>query len=162
MNLSRLSINLLIAVGLTLLLVLVGSQTFGNSFSNTSSSVQSIIYSKNYELKLSDDEKLWLKNHPVVKLGIDRAFPPFGSITKDNEYVGFSADIMRMIEHRLGLKFDIKINAPWNETMQMARAGKIDMISALVNSKERQKFLNFSTSYIKNPTIIINDGHITC
>ena len=157
MNLSRLSINLLIAVGLTLLLVLVGSQTFGNSFSNTSSSVQSIIYSKNYELKLSDDEKLWLKNHPVVKLGIDRAFPPFGSITKDNEYVGFSADIMRMIEYRLGLKFDIKINAPWNETMQMARAGKIDMISALVNSKERQKFLNFSTSYIKNPTIIIND-----
>lgn len=158
MNLTRLSINLLVVVSAISLFIFASSQTFGNGFTTTNSSVKDIIYGDDYILELSDEEKQWLKQQPVVKLGIDRAFPPFGSITKENEYIGFSADIMRMIGYRLSLKFDIQINAPWNETMQMAKAGEIDMISALVNSEQRQSFLNFSTSYIKNPTIIINDA----
>jgi len=139
-----------------LLSILIGAQTFGSNFSSTSSSVESIINNDNFELKLSNIEKEWLQKNPIITLGIDRAFPPFGSINKDNEYVGFSADIMSMIEYRLGLKFDIKKNTPWNETIEMAKTGKIDMISALVDSKQRQEFLNFSKSYIKNPNIIIS------
>jgi len=158
MNFSKVTGTLLIALFTISLSIFIGSQTFGKSFQNTESSVKKIIYNNQFEIKLTDQERDWLKQNPVIKLGIDRAFPPFGSITKDQEYIGFSADIMRMIEHRLGFKFDIKIDAPWNKTMRMAKAGQIDMISALVKSEQRQKFLNFSDSYIKNPTIIINDA----
>lgn len=154
----KLYLNIVIA--LCVISVFVGSQTFGNNFTKTKSSVKEIIYNNEFELKLTEKEKDWLQQNPVIKLGIDRAFPPFGSITEDREYVGFSADIMRMIEYRLGFKFDIKIDAPWNETMKMAKTGEIDMISALVSSKQRQKFLNFSSPYIKNPTIIINNAEI--
>ncbi len=158
MKLSKLTGTFLIALFATSLSILVGSQTFGNSFQNTESSIKNIIYNNQFKIELTDQERNWLKQNPVIKLGIDRAFPPFGSITKDQEYIGFSADIMRMIEYRLGFKFDIKIDAPWDKTMRMAKTGQVDMISALVNSEQRQKFLNFSDSYIKNPTIIINDA----
>jgi ABC-type amino acid transport substrate-binding protein len=132
--------------------------SFGKDFQNTKSSVKSIIFSDQFKLSLSEKERGWLKQHPVVKLGIDRAFPPFGSINEKDEYIGFSADMMRMIEHRLGFKFDVKTDIPWNETMEMAKTGEIDMISALVDSKQRQSFLNFSDTYIENPTIIISDA----
>ena len=134
-------------------------QTFAESYkATTQTDIESIIYSDDFTLDLSVDEKSWLKENSTIHLGIDRAFPPFGSITENHEYIGFSADIMRIVEYRLGIEFNIEKDVPWNETMDMARAGKIDMISALVNSKQRQKFLEFTPAYITNPTIIINDG----
>ena len=155
---AKYSASFLVTLLTIFLSLFVGVKTFGKSFQNTESSVKSIIFSDQFKISLSEKERAWLDQHPVIKLGIDRAFPPFGSINEENEYIGFSADMMRMIEHRLGFKFDIKIDAPWNKTMEMAKAGEIDMISALVNSKKRQEFLDFSDSYIKNPTIIISDA----
>ncbi len=121
-------------------------------------SIDHIIYSNKYQLELSNEEQLWLKNNPKIKLGIDRAFPPFGSVTSDNEYVGFSADFMRIIEHRLNIAFDINKTATWNETMQMARSGELDIVAALVNTQQRQEFLAFTKPYVSNPTVIISDA----
>ncbi len=155
---TKYSTSFLVTLLTIFLSLFVGVKTFGKSFQNTESSVKSIIFSDQFKISLSEKERVWLDQHPVIKLGIDRAFPPFGSINEENEYIGFSADMMKMIEHRLGLKFDIKIDAPWNKTMEMAKAGEIDMISALVHSNKREEFLSFSDPYIKNPTIIINDA----
>ena len=108
--------------------------------------------------KLSPTEQLWLIDNPVIKLGIDRAFPPFGSITEDNEYIGFTADYMNLISERLGVQFEVFKDAPWSETISLAKSGKIDMIAGLVNTSERQNYLHFSSVYVKNPTTIFNDG----
>ncbi len=158
MKFYRIPSKFLVTLFVISLPFLVGVNSFGKDFQNTESSVKSIIFSDQFKLSLSEEERSWLKQHPVIKLGIDRAFPPFGSINEKNEYIGFSADMMKMIEHRLGLKFDIEVHIPWGKTMEMAKKGEIDMISALVNSEQRQKFLIFSESYIKNPTIIISDA----
>ena len=107
---------------------------------------------------LSPKEQQWLIDNPVIKLGIDRAFPPFGSITEDNEYIGFTADYMDLISSKLGIEFEILKDASWNETIDLAKSGKIDMIAGLVNTAERQDYLHFSPSYVKTPTIIFNDG----
>ena len=131
-------------MGLALLIVL----TTGYSASAQNSQVNT----------LSPTEKQWLIKNPVIRLGIDRAFPPFGSITQDNEYVGFTADYMNLISERLGIQFDVSKSAPWNETIKLAKSEGIDMIAGLVNTKERQSYLNFSPTYVKTPTIIINDG----
>lgn len=107
---------------------------------------------------LSPSEKQWLIENPVIKLGIDRAFPPFGSITEQNEYIGFTADYMNLISERLGIKFEVFKDAHWNETISLAKSGQIQMIAGLVNTPARQSYLDFSPVYIETPTIIINDG----
>ena len=129
-----------------------------NNLNNNRNAVETIIHNPAFTLQLTPEEELWLKKHPVVHIGIDRAFPPFGSISEKGEYIGFTADIMSMIEYRLGLTFFIEKDAPWGKTINMAKAGQIDMISALVNTPQRQSFLDFTHPYIKTPTIIINDG----
>jgi len=149
---------LLIAIAISLFVI--GLVSFKSVFvaNNPNTQLNDIIYSNDFAINFTPQELHWLERNKHIRLGIDRAFPPFGSITNNHEYVGFSADIMRMIEYRLGITFDIAKDAPWDKTMDMARSGELDMISALVNSQERQQFLNFTPSYISNPTIIINDG----
>ena len=120
--------------------------------------IDQTIYGADYSLALNDQEQQWLKQNPVIRLGIDRAFPPFGSITSDTKYVGYSADFMRMIEHRLKIEFYIAKDASWGQTLQMAKAGELDLISALVNTEARQNFLEFTEPFAHNPTIIINNG----
>ena len=139
------STKIIQGVGLTVLIVL----TTANS---ASAQVSPLLDT------LSPTERIWLIENPVIKLGIDRAFPPFGSITETNEYVGFTADYMKLISERLGIKFDVSKDAPWNETINLAKSEKIDMIAGLVKTEERQDYLRFSPVYIQTPTIIINDG----
>ena len=112
----------------------------------------------NISLPLSKAERLWLKEHPVIRLGVDRAFPPFGSI-KDDTYIGFAADYMTLIAERLGITFDIQKDVPWAETLEMAQRQEIDMIAGMVRTEAREAYLNFTPSYVSTASIIINDGH---
>ncbi|MEB8432906.1 EAL domain-containing protein [Cocleimonas sp. KMM 6892] len=145
---------------LTLLAVYLGSPIVPKVVTTESvkTQINSVIYNDNYSLKLTNEEKEYLTENPVIKLGIDRAFPPFGSITADGNYIGFSADYMRILEHRLNITFDIYKDAPWAKTMQLAKAGQVDMVSALVETRERSDYLTFTPPFVHNPTIIINNG----
>ena len=124
---------------ITLLLVFIGTPMLPNATAthNIKTQINNVIYSDDYVLNLTDTENQYLKENPVLRLGIDRSFPPFGSITSDNNYIGFSADFMRILEHRLNIKFNISKDTPWGETMEMAKTGQLDVISALVNTKQR-------------------------
>lgn len=107
---------------------------------------------------LSPTEREWLNNNQVIKLGIDRAFPPFGFISEKGDYEGFAAEYMQLIEKKLGIQFQVFKDASWGETIQLAKSGEIDMIAGLVNTEERQEYLHFTPAYIKTPTVIFNDG----
>ena len=108
-------------------------------------------------IQLTKVEQDWLASHSKVNLGIDRAFPPFGSIDTNNEYVGFTADIMALIAKKLDIEFNVQKQSSWSETIDLAKQAKIDMIAGLVNTPERSKYLYFTSSYVNNPSIIVND-----
>ncbi|RVU84238.1 EAL domain-containing protein [Leucothrix sargassi] len=115
-------------------------------------------------LNLTKSELDWLRENPIIKLGIDRAFPPFSSINSRDEFVGFTADILNIIEQRLDITFEINKETPWAQTLELAKRGEIDMIAGIVITQERTEYLHFTANYIKNPSIIVNridsDGYI--
>lgn len=152
------SLGVLLVLIAILVFIYIKPEAITSNLNSADKNIERIIYDNNFKLNLSNSEKSWLKNNPKITLGIDRAFPPFGSIGSDDEYIGFSADIMRIIQHRLNIAFTINKNSTWNETIQMAKAGKLDVISALVNTKQRKEFLSFTEPYVSNPTVIISDA----
>ena len=153
-----LSLAILMVLVVMLVFIYAKPHLITHSLDTSGKNIERIIYNKNYTLDLNELEKAWLKENPVLKMGIDRDFPPFGSITENNDYIGFSADFMRIIEHRLDINFNIYKESSWSETMALAKAGELDIVSALVNTKSRQSFLNFTTPFVENPTIIISDA----
>ncbi len=111
-----------------------------------------------HNLGLSKEELQWLRQHPIIRLGIDNNFAPYEWVDKHGHYVGRSADYMRLIEQRLGIQFEIIKDKPWADILVMAKQGKLDMIADAVDTPERREYLHFSQVYSSNPNIIINDA----
>lgn len=106
---------------------------------------------------LTQKEKNWLETHPVI-VGVDRDYAPYEWLEND-EYKGVAVDYMKQIEKIVGIEFHIVKNKSWNEIINMAKNGEIDMITSIVQTPERSKYLDFTESYRKSPVIIIDRGN---
>jgi ABC-type amino acid transport substrate-binding protein len=83
---------------------------------------------------------------------------PHEWINEKGGYVGMNADMLRLLEARLGVRFEVAKDKTWQQTLDMAQADQLDMLSDAVNTPERRKYLNFTEPYIRSPIVIINDG----
>ena len=106
-------------------------------------------------IDMTDAEKSWLNRHPVLKVGIDRDFPPYESIDKAGNYKGLVADYMALVEKRLGIKLGVVKDKSWAEVMEMAKQGELDMLSSAVNTPQRAQFLTFLPPFFSAPTVIV-------
>ncbi len=106
---------------------------------------------------LTQNEKNWIETHPIIKVGVDRDYAPYEWL-ENGEYKGVAIDYMKRIEKIVGIEFQIVKNKSWNEIINMAKNGEIDMITSIVQTPERSKYLNFTEFYRKSPVIIIDRG----
>lgn len=109
-------------------------------------------------LNLTVQESAWLDANPVIKLGIDRKFAPYEWIDSNGAYTGIAADYIQLIEQRLDVKIEpVLTKKSWSEVLQAARDGEFDMMSCLVETKEREKYLSFSKPYLSSVAVIISE-----
>ena len=133
------------------ILLLINPSLADNSIINTISS-----HVKTH-LNLSHEEKTWLVQHPVIEVGIDPSFAPFEWLDNNQQLQGMSADYLTLIQNILKVKFKIKKTVSWQETLDLAKANRLDMLSDANKTPEREKYLLFSEPYIETPIVIIND-----
>ncbi len=115
-------------------------------------------YGSRLSLALTEQEQAWLRAHPVIRVGIDRNFAPYEWINDKGEFVGMNADILHLLEARLGVRFEVVKGKTWQQTLDMAKAGQLDMLTDAVNTPERREYLKFTAPYVQSPIVIINDG----
>lgn len=106
---------------------------------------------------LTQNEKNWIETHPIIKVGMDKDYAPYEWLEND-EYKGLAVDYMKRIEKIVGIEFQIVKNKSWNEIINMAKNGELDMITSIVQTPERSKYLDFTEFYRKSPVIIIDRG----
>jgi len=109
-------------------------------------------------LTFSKAEKAWLAAHPVVHVGINRDFAPHEWVDANGRHTGLTADYLRLIEQRLGVKFEAIVDKSWPEILAMAQRGELDMLSDANKTPDRERYLLFTNPYISYPIIIIDQG----
>jgi len=119
-------------------------------------SLKNFILNSTPPIVLSEKERVWLKKHPVIRVGIDRDYAPYEWVDKSGNYTGLAADYMQLLAGRLGVKFEIIKDKSWSETLDLAKKGKLDILSCLNITPQRKTYLNFTSSYISNPMVIVN------
>jgi len=104
------------------------------------------------QLILTDKEKAWLKNHPLIKVHNELDWPPF-NFNKYGVPTGLSIEYMDLLANRIGLKVEY-ISGEWGELLKMAYEKKLDVMLNIVSTPERQNHLLYTGSYFKNPNVI--------
>jgi ABC-type amino acid transport substrate-binding protein len=89
----------------------------------------------------------------VFTVGTRTASPPFGYINKQNEWVGFSIDLAKLvqkdIEKKLGksIKFELKESTPATR-IPLLSSGTVDLISGtMTDTRARRDSVDFSLTF---------------
>ena len=105
-------------------------------------------------ITLSNKEKMFLINHPIITLGTDKSWKPY--IIQDNQkqITGYDQDVLQLITKTSGLKFHITAGN-WKDMKLKAMNKEIDGLTTGAKHKERESYLNFSIPYISMKKMII-------
>jgi len=106
------------------------------------------------KIKLTQKEKFFIQNNPVITLGIGEEWEPHVIIKKNGHITGFDAEILYIINERTGAKFELYPTA-WAKAQKLAKEGKIDGLSAGLAQERRKTYLNFSEPYIRIQQMVI-------
>ncbi len=127
---------------------------------DSTASFDSMIY-KHGVLHLTNTEKGWLKEHPVIRVGIDHNRPPIEFLDENGKEFGVSASYLRLLEKRLGIRFEIDYSRRlWSDSMQAVRNKELDMLSCAAITENRKDDLVFSRAYMKQSMVIVADSDV--
>lgn len=106
-------------------------------------------------ISLTKTEKMWLKNHPVIRVGIDPKFQPYEYLNEQGEYIGISQDYLDLLSKQLGIEFEIVHHGLWSDVIKATKAKEIDLLTAVSPTPKRLDFLNFTQPFIRYKTAIV-------
>jgi len=104
---------------------------------------------------LTAEERQWVRDHRGVRLGVDPAWPPFDYVDDKGFHLGFAADILRLLQQRLGASFELVPGLTWSQVLEGAEARTIDLISICAPTPERAKYLRFTQPMTAMPWVIV-------
>ena len=106
------------------------------------------------EVQLTTNEKDWLEKHPNLKFAGDPNWLPIEGFNEQGKYIGIVAEYLKIIEDTLKIKFDKIVTKDFDETIELAKNGGVDLISETTDSDLRTH-LSFTNAYLQNPLVII-------
>ena len=109
-----------------------------------------------YNINLTEEEKAWLKAHPVIRMGYDPNFPSLEFIDDSGNYVGVVADYIKILNERLGLNIKPAPNINnWPIANEKGKTKELDIFPVITPSLERKDYWLFSDIYLEYYNVII-------
>lgn len=82
-------------------------------------------------------------------------YGPFVFVGADGQAQGLSIDMLRLAQRHTGLKLEWLPPQPLRELLELARRGRVDLLSSLRPTPERGEFLEFGEPYVSVPAVVL-------
>ena len=106
-------------------------------------------------LELSAEERSYLQSLPALTVGADNVWRPFEFFDERGEFKGVHADYNRLVAKKLGLTLAPEFGENWQQTQQLFKAGKLDMLAGLQPTPERLKNMLFTSPFLTRTYMIM-------
>jgi polar amino acid transport system substrate-binding protein len=106
------------------------------------------------QIELTEEEKEFIKKHPVIHLATSVSFEPFIIKNSNGSVFGHDKELLDLVTQKSGLKFKIS-TGNWDEVQEKAKQREFDGMSSAGFAKSREEYFNRSKSYLKLSTLII-------
>jgi len=114
-----------------------------------------IYYDKKLKnLKFSAKNKLYLKNKKEIRMCILPDSLPYSDI-ENGKFIGFVADYIKLIEEKIQIPIRLVKTKSWTESLDFIKNKKCDIIPSIAVTEKRKEFLNFTSSYLEMPFVIV-------
>lgn len=110
---------------------------------------------------LTEEERTWLREHPVIRVAQDPGWPPVEFADDRGEPSGISNDYLNLIEQRLGITFERVRNLSWQEAYDRLKRWDIDMTTSVAVTPERTEFWAFTKPYLTIPIVTLANADVT-
>ena len=105
---------------------------------------------------LTTEEQAWLKQHPEkLILFFNTGFPPIEFMSESGTFTGMGADVIDLVEKKLGITFIKRPCPDWNRHLAALADGTCAVAPTIVDTPERERFAYFTTPYATAPVVII-------
>ena len=113
------------------------------------------------DLAFSKSEETYLEQRDVIKMCVTPNMYPFSEI-KDDKFIGFSSDIISLIENRIKKSIKFVSTESWDESISFSKNNKCDILPFSIKSKENETTLSHTKSYLSLPLAFVtkNDSQI--
>jgi len=104
-------------------------------------------------INLTSEEKAYLKEKKQINMCTDPDWMPFEKI-ENGKHIGLAADYMKLVENSIDIPIILIKTKSWTESIQKAKQRECDIYSMASITKERKKYMKFTSPYLDTPIVI--------
>jgi len=105
------------------------------------------------ELKLTEEEQAFIKKHPVLRVQNERSWAPI-DFREGGRARGYAVDYIKLISTKAGFKLKFIPGHSWSSYLEMLQDKKLDLISSMKKTQQREHYTRFS----EHPIIELYSG----
>ncbi|RXJ90470.1 histidine kinase [Arcobacter sp. CECT 8983] len=103
---------------------------------------------------LSKKQKKYLEKKKELSFCIDPNWMPFEEVDSKGKHRGLSKDYFEIFRKELNVPINLVKTESWTQTLEFLKARKCDILSLGMKTKEREKYLNFSSAILSAPLVL--------
>jgi len=123
-------------------------------------SVTPLIPANAQDLELTEAERAWIEEHPVIRVHNQMSWAPF-NFNENGEPRGFSIDFMNLIASRVGLQVEYISGPSWQQFLDMIRTGELDVLSNATPTDARREYMHFTSTFLEQPVGVVVNASTT-
>ncbi len=109
-----------------------------------------------YQDPLTTEQRRWLTAHDgKIRMAPIPYWEPMEIFDENGNYSGLVAEFIKLLEKKLKFKLNLVHENSWEEILNKAQAGEIDVLSAAKSTPERDLYLVWTEPYLDIPNVII-------
>ena len=108
---------------------------------------------QNRHIVLNKDEISYIKKKKTIRFCSDPNWLPIEKI-EGKKLIGITADYIKEMSSNMNIRFTLVPTTSYNESLNYLENKKCDFLSSVIHTDEREKTMNFTSSYINMALVI--------
>ena len=113
-----------------------------------------------YSVVLTPEEEAYLEKRGPVRMCVDPDYAPFETLDEKGNHVGIVPELLKLIEQRVPVRFELVPTRTWMESVELAKQKKCDILPFLNQTPERSEYLSFTPTLYGEPEVIVSRNDV--
>jgi signal transduction histidine kinase len=110
-------------------------------------------------LTLTEEEVSYLQKKTSINMCADPDWMPYEKI-ENHKHIGIVADYMKEFEKKIGVPIKLVETKNWTESLEFVKNRNCDILSLVMDTKNRREYMNFTKAYITAPLVLVTKRNL--